>query len=232
MSDADDLDALVRRTDPDRWRASRFVADPEARADLIALYAFDHELARVAARVSTPMLGEIRLAWWSGALDEAYGGGEPRAHPTAQALAAAVRRRRPPRELLDAMVEARGAELDAGPFADAAALDAYLDGAFGAAAEAAARLLAPEADAAGAWAAGRAWGLLRLTREPPFDRAELPERVRAVLTGARPVLRRLPAAAFPAVAHLALAEPLARGRALSDGERALRLTWAVSIGRV
>jgi len=42
----EDLDALIRRVDPDRWLSSRFVGDPAARADLVALYALDHELAR------------------------------------------------------------------------------------------------------------------------------------------------------------------------------------------
>jgi len=35
-----DLDAQVRAADLDRWLASRFVADEQARADPIALYAF------------------------------------------------------------------------------------------------------------------------------------------------------------------------------------------------
>ena len=43
---ADDLDGLVRRVDPDRWLATRFIADEAKRADVIALYAFDYELAR------------------------------------------------------------------------------------------------------------------------------------------------------------------------------------------
>jgi fused signal recognition particle receptor len=37
--EATDLDALVRRVDPDRWLSSRFVADAALRADLIALLA-------------------------------------------------------------------------------------------------------------------------------------------------------------------------------------------------
>ena len=51
----DDLDALIRRVDPDRWLSSRFVADVEVRADVIAVYAFDHELAR-APRVTTHLV--------------------------------------------------------------------------------------------------------------------------------------------------------------------------------
>ena len=59
MSDEEDFDALVRRVDPDRWLSVRFVADPAARADLLTLYAFDHELARASAVTSTPLLAEI-----------------------------------------------------------------------------------------------------------------------------------------------------------------------------
>jgi phytoene synthase len=54
MADTETLDDLVRRVDPDRWLASRFIADLKARADVIALFAFNYELARVAGGVSTP----------------------------------------------------------------------------------------------------------------------------------------------------------------------------------
>jgi hypothetical protein len=112
--DGEDLDALVRRTDPDRWLASRFVADPLARADLIALYAFDHELARAGRVTSTPLLAEIRLTWWREMLDEAYEGRPVRHHPAAQALALAIDRRSLPRDLLEALIDGRIAELDEG----------------------------------------------------------------------------------------------------------------------
>jgi 15-cis-phytoene synthase len=90
-----DLDDLVRRVDPDRWLSSRFIADPLRRADVVAIYAFDHELARAPKVASNPILGEIRLTWWGEALDEIYEGREVRRHPTAQALARAVRTSRP-----------------------------------------------------------------------------------------------------------------------------------------
>ena len=93
----DDLDSLIRRVDPDRWLTSRFIADPAARADVVALYAFDHELARARRVASMPLMGEIRLTWWREALDEVFEGRAVRRHPTAQALAAAVTRRRLPR---------------------------------------------------------------------------------------------------------------------------------------
>ena len=70
MADTETLDDLVRRVDPDRWLASRFIADASARADVIALYAFNYELARVAGGVSNALMGEIRLTWWREAMEE------------------------------------------------------------------------------------------------------------------------------------------------------------------
>src|SRR5215471_7113258 len=93
----DDLDELVRRTDPDRWLSSRFIGAPGARADVIALYAYDHELARAPKVTSNALLGEIRLTWWREALDEIFAGKAVRRHPTAEALAAAVARHALPR---------------------------------------------------------------------------------------------------------------------------------------
>ena len=104
---AEDLDALVRRVDPDRWLSSRFIADAEKRADVLALYAFDHELRRAVEATSNPIMAEIRLTWWSEALDEIYAGRPVRRHPTVEALADLVRRRSLPRDPLDEAVEAR-----------------------------------------------------------------------------------------------------------------------------
>ena len=64
---------------------------------------------------SNPLLGEIRLTWWREALDEIYDGRHVRHHPTAQALAEAVKRHDLPREPLEAMIDARYRELDAEP---------------------------------------------------------------------------------------------------------------------
>ncbi len=115
--EAEELDALVRRVDPDRWLSTRFVADPAKRADLIALYAFDHELARARRVTSTPLLAEIRLAWWREMLGEAYGGLPVRRHPAAQALSLAVERNSLPRSALEAMIDGYIAVLDEGAVA-------------------------------------------------------------------------------------------------------------------
>jgi len=65
--------ALVRRADPDRYFASLF-APAEIRPYLFALYAFNHELARIGETVHEPMMGQIRLQWWREAIDGARRG--------------------------------------------------------------------------------------------------------------------------------------------------------------
>jgi 15-cis-phytoene synthase len=59
----DQIAALVRRHDPDRFLTALF-APPEHRDALLTLYAFDHELARARAVASDPHLALIRLHWW------------------------------------------------------------------------------------------------------------------------------------------------------------------------
>ncbi|HKR87208.1 MAG TPA: squalene/phytoene synthase family protein, partial [Phenylobacterium sp.] len=143
--DPEDLDALVRRVDPDRWLSSRFIADPGERADVVAIYAYDHELARAPRVASNALLGEIRLTWWREVLDEIFEGRAVRRHPTAQALAGAVVRRRLSREPLEAMIDARYRELDVEPLTEDEAL-AWARETAGRAAEAAVAVLDPTAD--------------------------------------------------------------------------------------
>lgn len=208
----DSLDGHVRRIDEDRWLAARFAPAP-ARARLTALYAFHHEIAKVGEIVSEPMLGEVRLAWWREALDGLYGEGPARRHEVADAMDAAFAPR-PPRALLDAMIDARMRDLDKTPFADVEALAAYAEATAGGVMRAGAALcvgepVSDEADAAIA-AMGRAWGLAGLARAfAPLaarGRAPVPEDAR-VEAG----LRRsaLDAGTDPAAAAGALAPVLA-----------------------
>ena len=164
--DATDLDALVRRVDPDRWLSSRFIGDPQARGDVVAIYAYDHELARAPKVASNPLLGEIRLTWWGEVLDEVFEGRAVRHHPTAQALADVVRRRDLPRAPLETMIDARYRELDAAPMTETEALDWARDTG-GLSAELAARILGPASEAALALAGGSAWSLSRRLADAP-----------------------------------------------------------------
>lgn len=219
----EDLDDLIRRVDPDRWLSSRFVADPAARADVIALYAYDHELARAPKVASNPLLGEIRLTWWREVLDEAFDGKPARQHPTAQALAGVIARRGLARGPLEAMIDARYRELDATPMTELEALDWARD-CGGQAAAVAAEILDPDAQVEFALAAGSAWALSYRVRETPALEAAF----RQTLGAARTAVRHLSVAAFPAVAHVALAT---RSES-SDMAKRLRLTLAVARGRL
>jgi len=226
-NDSDDLDALVRRVDPDRWLSSRFIGDPGERADVIALYAYDHELARAPRVASNSLLGEIRLTWWREALDEIYEGREVRRHPTAQALAGAVARRGLARAPLEAMIEARYRELDPAPLSEAEALEWARDTA-GRAAQAAVAVLDPAAAADRAIAAAGAWALARRVAERPDLRGGF----QRMLAEGRLQAARLSAAAFPAVAHAVFAAARARGRTSETFASRLRITLAVARGRI
>lgn len=215
-----DLEAQVRRLDPDRWLASRFVTDESARADLIALYAFDHELGRAPRVASNPLVGEIRLTWWREALDEAFEGRPVRKHPTALAIADAILRRSLPRAPLEAMIDARLIEVDGGPSTLEQAI-AWADGVGGGAMRAAALILDPAAPEAATAAAGRAWGL---GRYPQI--AGTVDAAKAARAEARRAVKGLSVAAFPAVLPLAAQAPG------SDLAKRLRLTWASATGRV
>jgi len=159
----------VRRYDPDRYLCTLF-APASARDALFALYAFDHEIARVRHVVSEPMAGMIRLQWWRDALD-GIAAGRPLAHPVAQAVRAAWPTLAAYRERLDAAIDARERELEETPFAKLGDLERHLEATSAGITEAALGLL--EADDPTARAAGRhtalAWGLAVLLRSVSRD---------------------------------------------------------------
>lgn len=223
VMEAEDLDALLRRVDPDRWLSSRFIGDLEARADVMALYAFDHELARAPRVASNALLGEMRLTWWREAVEEIFEGRPVRHHPAAQALAKAVARRGLAREALETLIDARYRELDPAPMAEAELLDWARDTG-GLVAQLAAQMLDPATEAKMALAGGSAWALGKRLADSP----DLRPTFLKVIHAARSASRNLSVAAFPAVAHAALA-----GRpASNDFARRLRLTIAVARGKI
>jgi phytoene/squalene synthetase len=115
---------------PDQTLATSFLA-PEARAGMITLILFTHELARARQAVSEPMLAAIRLQWWREALDEIYTGKTVRAQPTALALAETIRAFDLPRPWFDDMIDAFGVEQDAVPFETWASLAEHADQTYG-----------------------------------------------------------------------------------------------------
>jgi len=114
----------VRQMDRDRYRAALFAPRPQ-RDHLLALFAFNIELARVREEVSDATLGRIRLEWWREALERMQTG-EAIGHPVADALALARRRCVLPSELLADMIDARESDLAATPMPDQTHLEDYL----------------------------------------------------------------------------------------------------------
>jgi len=242
------LDAEVRRVDEDRWLASRF-APACVRARLIAIYALNHEIARTADVVTQAAIGDIRLQWWRDALAEVFEGKSVRAHPVLGAIAEVHHETPLPRDALDSLIDTRGRDLDAAPFATFAEIDAYLDGTAGNVLRVAAAACAAQLSAEIVAAAALAWGYAGLLRAAAHWRAKgrsvLPlenadphamvERARAAYATARAV--PVPADAFPAVGYVALT-PLYL-RAIEDGRternhftRQLKLVAASATGRI
>lgn len=79
------LDARLAREDEDRWLSSRY-APAQVRQKLVALYAFNLELAKVRTIVSEAMLGAIRFQWWRDALGDVMEGKPPRKHDVVLAM--------------------------------------------------------------------------------------------------------------------------------------------------
>jgi phytoene/squalene synthetase len=101
----------VRRADRDRFLAALFAPEPQRRG-LLALLAFDHELARTRTVTREPMLARIRLEWWREAVAEAAGGGKPRAQPIVESLSETIRRHGLPQQRMHDLIDARAEEID------------------------------------------------------------------------------------------------------------------------
>jgi len=116
----------LRRHDRDRYLTTLF-APAERRGALIALYAFNFEVAKTREIVREPLLGRIRLQWWRESIDAIYRGAPLRQHEVIAPLAAAIRRHDLTRYHFDRLIDAREADLADEPPADLAALERYAD---------------------------------------------------------------------------------------------------------
>lgn len=115
---------LVRAQDKDLFLADLFLPE-EAQPAAFALHAFACEIARIPHLVSEPQIGEIRLQWWAETL-EGLNNGQAQDHPTAAALAEAVKARDLPVKPLSDLVEARRIDLYADGLPGPAAVEGYL----------------------------------------------------------------------------------------------------------
>ena len=223
---ADDIayvTALVRAHDRPRYYATLF-SPPAIRADLLAIYGFAAEIARVPNQVREPTLGEIRLKWWSDALVEAIGRGGGGETPALRAAAAAITRLALPIAPFTALIEARSADL----YADPPATLGDLEGRMGETESVLFQMTAIASGAAGpetadaAGHAGVAYGIARrlalFASERARGRTILPSDLleEAGLKAAEVFASTTPGALPGAVAKLtgAAREHLARARAL------------------
>jgi phytoene synthase len=116
-------EGLVRAADKDRFLTTLF-APAEHRNALLALYAFNLEIARVREVAREALAGEIRLQWWSDALE-----GRGEGHPVAAALLATITRYQLPLEPFQTLLDARRFDLYDEPMRSLADLEAYAEGA-------------------------------------------------------------------------------------------------------
>lgn len=157
----DNIRRTVREHDPDRYIATLF-APADARPALMALYAFNIDVARIPEAVSEPMLGEIRLQWWRDALETLEKGGVT-GNPAADTLGHVLRDYALPKGLLLGAIDARSFDLSGGMMPDRQAMKAYLQKTSGNLFAAAARVLgsiaSPDNADRLAGEAGYVWGL-------------------------------------------------------------------------
>ena len=224
--------AIVERGDPDRHLAV-MAAPPGARGRLLPIYAFNVEIARAPWVTQEPLIAEMRLQWWRDALAEIAEGREVRRHEVATPLADVLDAEGA--RLLDAAAEARGRDARREPFADEAALDAYVGATAGGLLWAAARALGARSGEGAVRDAGFAQGLANWLRAIPaleaLGRRPLPDgRPEAVEALARRGLARLaearragvPPEARPAMLAVWRAGPIlrlaaAQPRRVADG---------------
>lgn len=247
---------MVEAGDPDRALVT--AGAPEAaQAKLWPLWAFNLEVARAPWVSAEPLVAEMRLQFWADAAERLGRGAGVAGHPVLEPLAGALGAAEA--APLTALVEARRRDVWREPFADRAALGAYLEATSAGLLWVAARMLgAPEAAEPAVrgfgWGVGLAAWLRAVPELAARGLAPLPEAGEAAIAAlaregldrmarARAARATVPAAAFPAMATGWQAEAVLKravqaparvheGRlAPSEFARRGRLAWAGLTGR-
>ena len=207
--------------------AFAFIADAEKRSDVLVLFALLETLRDIPARVSEPLMGEIRLRWWYEAFEEMRDGRPVRYHPLTEAIQRLMGRYSlEPQALMD-VVEGQMPILER----TLALRDALkvVDAGEGAITRLAARVLG---EGAGAENCARLAGLVSLTEARLLPAGEVgPEEFSHLLRDAATEAKQLPSIVMP----LALPAVAAKARwAGHSNPLALRLKlfWAFVTGQI
>jgi NADH dehydrogenase [ubiquinone] 1 alpha subcomplex assembly factor 6 len=121
---------MVHRLDRDRLMCA-MVASSDKREGLVALLAFNLEIATIPELVSEPLLGEIRLQWWRETIARLYDGYSVD-HPVALGLAEAIEKAGLSKSLFDGYLDARAFDLQGEPPASMPVLEKYAEDTAGA----------------------------------------------------------------------------------------------------
>jgi phytoene synthase len=145
-----------------QYATTLFIA-PAQQRDLLALYAFNHEIASVRHHISQPLPGEIRLQWWADTLSGNAQHGSIEGHPVAAALLQAIKARNLPIDDFLRFIDAYRFDLYDDPMPALDALEGHLIDTDAILFSLAARICAPTIAAPGDLIhhAGLAQGLVR-----------------------------------------------------------------------
>jgi phytoene synthase len=171
-NDFDHAADLVRQFDRDRYLSALLAPDAH-RPGLMALYAFNSEIARVRESVSDALPGEVRLQWWRDLLGGTEHGAAA-SNPVANALLQTVERYKLPKNGLTAMTEARIFDLYNDPMPSLNDLEGYTGETVSGLIQLACYVLNEGEDpgtAAAAGHAGVAYGMTGLMRALPWHAA-------------------------------------------------------------
>lgn len=144
----------VREADHDRYLAALYA--PAAKRDaLMAIYAFNAEIAGVRDRIREALPGEVRLQWWRDTLSVPEDAGET-GQPVADALRAAIAQYHLPLAAFENYLEARVFDLYDDPMPSRTDLEGYCGETASAVIQLASMVLDPDAATGFAELAGHA----------------------------------------------------------------------------
>lgn len=161
---------LVRKDDHDRFLTA-VIAPLPARDGVMALYAFNAEVAKVRESVSESLIGQMKLQWWRDVVGAIYDGGPvPPGNPVVEALAAAIGTHALTRTHFEALLEARARDMADESPPDVNALESYAEGTSASLSALALEVLGvrDEASQAAGRHVGIAWALTGLLRAVLF----------------------------------------------------------------